>query len=93
VGYIYTSINIMGRREVSESDRLRAQRFGEALRELRGKRVTTEALASRAGVSVDTVRKLERGGTAFPALFIVSAVVRELEGSLDALVEAAEEAQ
>ncbi len=82
----------MGRREVNESDRLRAKRLGKALRELRGNRVTTEALASKAGVSVDTVRKLERGGAAFPALFIVSAVVRELGGSLDTLVERSEEA-
>ena len=82
----------MGRREVTKSDRSRAERFGQAIQTLRVRRHTTQAqLASQSGVSVDTIRKLERGGTAYPALFIVSAMVRSLDGSLDELVNAAEE--
>jgi len=81
----------MGRREVTTSDRSRAERFGLALKTLRvGRHTTQTQLASESGVSVDTVRKLERGGTAYPALFIVSAMVRSLDGSLDDLVNAAE---
>ena len=81
----------MGRRRVSKTDWSRAERFGRALQALRTGRSTTQAqLATQSGVSVDTIRKLERGGVAYPALFIVSAVVRELEGSLDELVSAVE---
>ncbi|MDF1596201.1 MAG: helix-turn-helix transcriptional regulator [Acidimicrobiia bacterium] len=83
----------MGRRKVSEADWSRAERLGRALQALRKGHSTTQAhLASESGVSVDTIRKLERGGIAYPALFIVSAVVDELEGSLDELVDAVEEA-
>lgn len=76
----------MGRRSVTSEDRARAQRLGTALGKLRGAQYTAEELARRAEVSVDTVRKLEQGRSAHPGLFIVSAIVSKLGGSLDEIV-------
>lgn len=71
---------------MTSEDRARAQRLGNALEKLRGSRYSTERLARLADVSVDTVRKLEQGRSAHPGLFIVSAIVDKLDGSLDEIV-------
>lgn len=75
----------MVREPLSIADRLRGERLGDLLREARGSRSITD-VALRAGISPETLRKIERGRIPTPAFFTVVAVAGVLELSLDALL-------
>lgn len=75
----------MVREPLSITDRLRGERLGDLLREARGSRSITD-VALQAGISPETLRKIERGRIPTPAFFTVVAVARVLELSLDALL-------
>jgi transcriptional regulator with XRE-family HTH domain len=62
----------------------RGQRLGAALRQARG-RASLGQVALAAGVSVETLRKIETGRIPTPAFFTVLAVARVLGLSLDKL--------
>ncbi|MCP2166538.1 helix-turn-helix domain-containing protein [Goodfellowiella coeruleoviolacea] len=74
----------MVRVPLSQSDRERGERLGEALRRARGARSMVE-VASAAGISPETLRKIERGRIPTPAFFTVLAVANAVGISLDAL--------
>ncbi|WP_433171583.1 helix-turn-helix domain-containing protein [Actinoallomurus sp. CA-150999] len=75
----------MVREPLSIADRLRGERLGDLLREARGSRSITD-VALRAGISPETLRKIERGRIPTPAFFTVVAVAGVLELSLDGLL-------
>ena len=75
----------MVREPLSIADRLRGERLGELLREARGARSITD-VALQAGISPETLRKIERGRIPTPAFFTVVAVADVLELSLDGLL-------
>ncbi|MBK1784660.1 helix-turn-helix domain-containing protein [Prauserella cavernicola] len=82
----------MVRVPLSEAERARGERLGAALREVRGVRSMVE-VAAQAGISVETLRKIETGRIPTPAFFTVVAVADAVGLSLDALrglVETAE---
>jgi transcriptional regulator with XRE-family HTH domain len=58
--------------------------LGRALQQARGGRSAAE-VALRAGVSLDTLRKIERGAIVTPAFFTVAALARVLELDLASL--------
>lgn len=67
-----------------------ARRYGAALGTALGDRrrerdKTAEEVAKDAGLSVDTLRQIERGRIANPGLFTVAAVAAHLEMDLDDL--------
>jgi transcriptional regulator with XRE-family HTH domain len=63
----------MVRQPLSPEERERGLRLGAALREARGRRSMVE-IATSAGVSVETVRKIETGRIPTPAFFTVVAL-------------------
>lgn len=69
---------------LSEQDRERGLRLGEILRSARGDRSMVE-VAAQAGISVETLRKIETGRIPTPAFFTVVAIARAVDVSLDAL--------
>ncbi|MGI8331665.1 helix-turn-helix domain-containing protein [Actinomadura scrupuli] len=75
----------MVREPLSITDRERGERLGESLRAARGSRSITD-VAIRAGISPETLRKIERGRIPTPAFFTVVAVARVLGLSLDGLL-------
>jgi transcriptional regulator with XRE-family HTH domain len=75
----------MVREPLSIADRLRGERLGDLLREARGPRSITD-VALQAGISPETLRKIERGRIPTPAFFTVVAVAGVLGLSLDALL-------
>ena len=75
----------MVREPLSIGDRLRGERLGELLRKARGAHSITD-VALRAGISPETLRKIERGRIPTPAFFTVVAVADVLELSLDGLL-------
>jgi transcriptional regulator with XRE-family HTH domain len=66
----------------------RGRRLGAVLRQARGS-VTLGSVAAAAGVSVETLRKIETGRIPTPAFFTVAAVADVLGLSLDDLSGAA----
>lgn len=64
------------------SQRERGQRLGAVLREARGSRSIAD-VATGAGISPETLRKIERGRIPTPAFFTVAAVVDALEIPID----------
>jgi transcriptional regulator with XRE-family HTH domain len=76
---------------LTPSDRKRGERLGRLLRKARGERSIVD-VAGSAGVSAETLRKIETGRIPTPAIFTVSALAVALELSLDALVEATDQA-
>ena len=60
----------------------RGQRLGALLRDARGP-ATLGEVASAAGISVETLRKIETGRIPTPAFFTVVALARVLRLSLD----------
>ena len=62
----------------------RGRRLGAVLREARGTR-TMLSVALAAGVSPETLRKIEAGRVATPAFSTVAAIAAVLDLSLDAL--------
>lgn len=67
--------------------------WGRALgRELQRRRSgrTAEAVAQEAGVSVDTLRRVERGAVASPGFFLVGRIADALGATLDDLLRTAQ---
>ncbi|MGW7104438.1 helix-turn-helix domain-containing protein [Streptomyces sp. NPDC054838] len=80
----------MVRVPLSPQERERGERFGALLRLARGERSMVE-VAAAAGVSAETLRKIETGRAPTPAFFTVAALAHALDLSLDALVVACAE--
>ncbi len=74
----------MVRSALSRSERERGERLGRLLREARGDR-SMVGVAAVAGISVETLRKIERGRRPNPAFFTVDAVADVVGVSLDVL--------
>lgn len=80
----------MVRRPLSESDRLRGAALGRLLRGARGGD-SIVTVAGRAGISAETLRKIERGAIASPAFFTIAAVAEVLGVPLDDLARTLED--
>jgi transcriptional regulator with XRE-family HTH domain len=77
----------MVRVPLTPADRERGERLGGLLRAARGDRSLAE-IAGDAGISAETLRKIETGRIPTPAFFTVSALAGALGLSLDGLVAA-----
>lgn len=77
----------MVRVPLSPQERQRGERFGALLRQARGERSMVD-VAAAAGVSAETLRKIETGRAPTPAFFTVAALAHALDVSLDDLVAA-----
>nr|WP_042189492.1 helix-turn-helix transcriptional regulator [Kibdelosporangium sp. MJ126-NF4]CEL18720.1 putative DNa-binding protein [Kibdelosporangium sp. MJ126-NF4]CTQ96428.1 putative DNa-binding protein [Kibdelosporangium sp. MJ126-NF4] len=75
----------MVRPPLTAEDRERGARLGEALRAARASRTTVE-IAAAAGISVETLRKIEHGRIPTPAFFTVVAIAKAVDLPLDKLV-------
>lgn len=67
----------MPRPALSAVDRRRGQLLGAELQRLRGTRTAAE-VALKAGIPLDTLRKLEQGGVSSPGFFLVARLAEEL---------------
>lgn len=74
----------MVREPLTPEELERGQRLGAALRQARGQ-ASLGQVALAAGVSVETLRKIETGRIPTPAFFTVLAIARALGLSLDDL--------
>ena len=74
----------MVRTALTPSERARGERLGAVLRRARGERSVVE-VAAAAGVSVETLRKIERGRVPTPAFFTVAALADAVGLALDVL--------
>ena len=74
----------MVRNPLTPEERERGERLGRLLREARGGRSMVE-VASAAGISPETLRKIETGRAPTPAFFTVAALAKVLGLSLDEL--------
>ncbi|OHV42305.1 transcriptional regulator [Parafrankia colletiae] len=74
----------MVRTALTPAERARGCRLGALLREARGARAVAE-IALAAGLSVETLRKIESGRIPTPTFFTVAALARALDLSLDTL--------
>ncbi|MEV5410801.1 helix-turn-helix transcriptional regulator [Thermopolyspora sp. NPDC052614] len=77
----------MVRPPLTSLERERGERLGLLLRQARGERSMAQ-VAAAAGLSAETLRKIEAGRIPTPALFTVAALADALGISLDALVSA-----
>lgn len=75
---------------MSPQERERGERFGALLRQARGERSMVD-VAAAAGVSAETLRKIETGRAPTPAFFTVAALAHALGLSLDVLAAACAE--
>lgn len=80
----------MVRVPLSPHERQRGERFGALLRAVRGDRSMVD-VAAAAGVSAETLRKIETGRAPTPAFFTVAALAHALDLSLDHLAAACAE--
>lgn len=78
----------MVREPLTEQEIAQGRRIGTVLRAARGPR-TLGAVARGAGVSVETLRKIETGRIPTPAFVTIAALADELRLSLDELWRAA----
>ena len=76
----------MVRTPLTPEERERGERLGRLLREARGGRSMAD-VASSAGLSAETLRKIETGRAPTPAFFTVAALARTLGLSMDEIVE------
>ena len=74
----------MVRTPLTADERQRGLSLGRALQQARGGRSAAE-VAREAGISLDTLRKIERGAIATPAFFTVAALAQTLGLDLAAL--------
>ncbi len=74
----------MVRTPLTEDQRDRGRALGQVLRAARGPRSAAE-IAHLSGVSLDTLRKIERGAISTPAFFTVAALARVLDLDLSRL--------
>jgi len=72
----------MVRSPLSPAERLRGERLGALLRSARGAR-SMASIASRSGVPVETLRKIEAGRIPTPAFFTVAALASALDLTLE----------
>jgi DNA-binding XRE family transcriptional regulator len=87
---LYRYSNWMPRSRVSEMSARRGRDLGEALRTARSvRRISREAVSRAAGVSIETLRKIENGDTVTPEFFTVVSIARVLGLSLDQLANLA----
>ncbi|EHR53829.1 putative transcriptional regulator [Saccharomonospora marina XMU15] len=77
----------MVRVPLTKSERARGERLGSLLRDARGSRSMVQ-VAAEAGISVETLRKIETGRIPTPAFFTVVAVADAVGVSLDSLRDA-----
>ncbi|MER5851329.1 helix-turn-helix transcriptional regulator [Streptomyces sp. NPDC002012] len=75
----------MVRTPLTPEERRRGERLGVLLREARGGRSMVEIAAS-AGISAETLRKIETGRAPTPAFFTVAALAGALGLSMDELL-------
>lgn len=75
----------MVRVPLTPAERERGERLGALLREARGDRSLTD-VAAMAGISAETLRKIETGRIPTPAFFTVATLAAALNLSLDTLV-------
>jgi DNA-binding phage protein len=75
----------MVRTPLTPEERERGARLGQLLREARGARSMIEVAAS-AGISDETLRKIETGRAPTPAFFTISALAGALGLSMDDIV-------
>ncbi|GHF97170.1 helix-turn-helix domain-containing protein [Streptomyces albogriseolus] len=75
----------MVRTPLTSEERERGERLGRLLREARGVRSMTDVAAS-AGISAETLRKIETGRAPTPAFFTVAALAGALGLSMDELI-------
>jgi transcriptional regulator with XRE-family HTH domain len=75
----------MVRTALTPEERARGERLGTVLRQARGNRSMVD-VAEAAGLSAETLRKVERGRAPTPSLFTVAAVSQVLGLSLDEVV-------
>lgn len=81
-------VTLMPRPELSQEQRDLGAALGHEIQERRANR-SAASLAEAAGVRLDTLRKLEQGGTPTPGFFLVVDIARALEATLDELAGAA----
>ncbi|MFF9061343.1 helix-turn-helix domain-containing protein [Streptomyces sp. NPDC101213] len=74
----------MVRTPLTPEERERGERLGALLREARGGR-SMAVIAAAAGISAETLRKIETGRAPTPAFFTVAALARALGLSMDEL--------
>ena len=74
----------MVRTPLTEDQRGRGRALGQVLRAARGPRSAAD-VAQHAGISLDTLRKIERGAICSPAFFTVAALAQVLELDLSSL--------
>jgi transcriptional regulator with XRE-family HTH domain len=77
----------MVREPLTPADRRRGERLGRLLREARAERSLGD-VAGAAGISAETLRKIESGRIPTPTFFTVSALAGALGLSLDAIADA-----
>jgi transcriptional regulator with XRE-family HTH domain len=84
--YFYHGITIaaMVRPPLTSAERARGVRLGELLRAARGARTAVE-VAAKAGISVETLRKIEHGRIPTPTFFTVVAIAKAVELPVDRL--------
>ncbi len=80
----------MVRTPLSPRERQRGERFGALLRAARGERSMVD-VAAAAGLSAETLRKIETGRAPTPAFFTIAALAGALHLSLDELAAACAE--
>jgi transcriptional regulator with XRE-family HTH domain len=78
----------MVRTPLTADERERGIDLGRVLQQARGRRSAAE-VALRAGVALDTLRKIERGAIVTPAFFTVAALARALDLDLASLASLA----
>ncbi|MHA5054449.1 helix-turn-helix domain-containing protein [Streptomyces sp. SD15] len=76
----------MVRTPLTPEERERGERLGQLLREARGGRSMVE-VAATAGISAETLRKIETGRAPTPAFFTVAALAGALGLSMDHLAQ------
>ncbi|MEU4330659.1 helix-turn-helix domain-containing protein [Nonomuraea dietziae] len=67
---------------LTPDERERGERLGHLLRQARGERSIVE-VAAAAGMSAETLRKIETGRIPTPAFFTIAALAEVLDVSLD----------
>ncbi|MFD9887593.1 helix-turn-helix domain-containing protein [Streptomyces alboflavus] len=77
----------MVRTPLTPEERERGERLGLLLRAARGERSMVE-VAACAGISAETLRKIETGRAPTPAFFTVAALAVALELSMDEVARA-----
>ncbi|MEU3372300.1 helix-turn-helix transcriptional regulator [Streptomyces sp. NPDC006660] len=75
----------MVRTPLTPEERARGERLGRLLRTARGERSMPE-IAAAAGLSAETLRKIETGRAPTPAFFTVAALASVLGLSMDEIV-------